>query len=383
MLPLCASIDAVSESGEFVAGAGSKRGSDSSPRLFPVGERVPRRGRDLERFINMWRLAIVGCVTIIALAGRLSRPGGAACDILAESVLGAYLILALGLALYLAFFPWRRSLAKVVNLVDVAVPFVFLGGCIVLDRALVATNSQVFFFLYFFAVITAGLRSDPVIIRLVSIVVPASYGAVLALAVMWREVVYAAPDPVYGSFRLDLQLTRFMILVAVTWIIRFDVSLMVHDRAEALRDPLTGLYNRRFLREFLIRQMFRARREREPLSLLLVDLDGFKLYNDTHGHLAGDQAIVRVASALRTAVRANDVVARYGGDEFVVVLPNTTGEAARRIGREIAAAMPEAITLSAGVSCMGDDVDTPEGLLDAADRALFQAKRARLGEPAG
>ncbi|NCO68943.1 MAG: hypothetical protein GW878_00250, partial [Acidobacteria bacterium] len=259
----------MNESGEFARGAGLKQASDSSPRLLPVGERVPRRGRDLERFINMWRLAIVGGVTILGLFGRFSGPGGGADDIMAEAVLGAYLVFALGLALYLAWFPWRRRLAIAVNLADVAVPFVFLGGCIVLDRALVATNSQVFFFLYFFAVITAGLRSDPVIIRLISIVVPASYGTVLALAVMWREVMYATPDPVYGSFRVDLQLTRFVILLAVTWIIRFDVSLMVHDRAEALRDPLSGLYNRRFLREFLIRQMFRARREREPLSLLL------------------------------------------------------------------------------------------------------------------
>jgi diguanylate cyclase (GGDEF)-like protein len=187
------------------------------------------------------------------------------------------------------------------------------------------------------------------------------------------------PDPVYGSFRWDAQLARIAILAVVTFIINYDVGLGASDRTEARTDPLTGAYNRRFLEEFLTREMARSRRSLQPLSVLMLDLDGFKAFNDEHGHLAGDEMLAAVAQSLRNAVRTSDVVARYGGDEFVVVLPNTPGEAARRVARELRRVVPPPVRLSVGIGCIGDGLQSPGQLFAVADAALMRAKQAGGG----
>lgn len=354
--------------------------TDSSPRLLPVGKRVHRRGKDLERFLNLWRMALVAVVTVAMLLGRLTQPAAMPEDGVAEIVLGGLLLFGLALQLYLAWFPWDSRLAPAVVVVDVLAVTAFLLGCVAVDRAIVATNSQLFFFLYFFVIVSAGLRGDPVISRTVARSVPAGYGFVVFLAVAWRHVdTGVQPDPIYGTFRWDLQLARVAILAVVTFIISYDVGLGASDRTEARTDPLTGAYNRRFLEEFLNREMARSRRSLQPLSLLMLDLDGFKAFNDEHGHLAGDDVLVAVAQSLRNAVRTSDVVARYGGDEFVVVLPNTPGEAARRVARELCRAVPPPVQLSVGIGCMGDGLQSPGQLFAIADAALMRAKQAGGG----
>ncbi|HLE60952.1 MAG TPA: GGDEF domain-containing protein, partial [Thermoanaerobaculaceae bacterium] len=284
------------------------------------------------------------------------------------------------LQLYLAWFPWDNRLSLLVVVIDVLAVTGFLLGCVATDRAIVATNSQVFFFLYFFVIVSAGLRGDPAVSRTVAWSVPASYAFVVLLAVAWRRVEMGTqPDPIYGSFRWDLQLARVVILAVVTFIISYDVGLGASDRTEARTDPLTGAYNRRFLEEFLNREMARSRRSRQPLSVLMLDLDGFKAFNDEHGHLAGDEVLAAVAQSLRSAVRTSDVVARYGGDEFVVVLPNTPGEAARRVARELRRVVPPPVQLSVGIGCMGDGLQSPGQLFAVADAALMRAKQAGGG----
>ena len=106
-------------------------------------------------------------------------------------------------------------------------------------------------------------------------------------------------------------------------------------RAEALSvtDDLTHLYNSRYLNQVLRRETKRASRSGRPLSLLFIDLDGFKAVNDTHGHLFGSRALVEAAAVIRSSARETDVVARFGGDEFALVLPDTGGEGAFAVGR--------------------------------------------------
>jgi diguanylate cyclase (GGDEF)-like protein len=153
-------------------------------------------------------------------------------------------------------------------------------------------------------------------------------------------------------------------------------------------DALTGLFNRFWMDRMLVRQMERARVGLEPLSLLLIDVDHFKDFNDRHGHVAGDAALRGVASAMREAVRPTDLLARYGGEEFGVLLPGvqleTAGEVAERLRRAVSAAnlvhfdgraLPN-VTVSIGVAQMPEGEPTPVTFVDLADGALYRAKHA-------
>jgi diguanylate cyclase (GGDEF)-like protein/PAS domain S-box-containing protein len=161
----------------------------------------------------------------------------------------------------------------------------------------------------------------------------------------------------------------------------------------ALQDHLTGLPNRRALDESLAQAVARARREGEPLALMLLDLDGFKQVNDALGHLAGDKVLAEAARRLRTCVRRDDAVARFGGDEFAVVasgfgdrrrLERLALRIAALLGRPVevdGAAATAVIGVSIGIAILPDDGATPVELLGRADAALYAAKRARSRLP--
>jgi diguanylate cyclase (GGDEF)-like protein len=153
----------------------------------------------------------------------------------------------------------------------------------------------------------------------------------------------------------------------------------------AHHDPLTGLANRALLRERLTHALARARRARERVAVLFLDLDRFKAINDTHGHEVGDQLLVEVAGRMRTLVREGETIARLGGDEFVVVLegikrPDDAVTVARRILRALWAPMmlkdqPLRVGTSIGIAISREGCASWNALVDAADRAMYQAKR--------
>lgn len=357
--------------------------SGSHPRLLPARERIERRAADLERYLNLWRIGIgTGLSATVLVAGAMR--GYAPTDqVWSAAAAVGYTLLAIVFHLYLARHPWDDRLPPLVVGADIALVTAILLGLVVLDRSLAAVNSQLVFCGYFVAVAMAGLRSDPRVATLAAVAVPASYAAVVFLAVAWRHVELASSDPQFGEFRWEVQIGRFAILVAVTWIVRVESALGMRERTRASLDPLTGVFNRRYLEDVLVRELPRTRRRQQPLSILLLDLDGFKRYNDMYGHLAGDRLLVEVATSLAGAVRAGDVIARYGGDEFVIVLPNTPGETARRVARELMRVVPSSVSLCAGVGCVGADIDTVDKLLHAADVALGRAKTAGPGVVAG
>jgi diguanylate cyclase (GGDEF)-like protein len=159
------------------------------------------------------------------------------------------------------------------------------------------------------------------------------------------------------------------------------------QRAEALSvtDDLTQLYNSRYLSQVLRRETKRASRSGRPLSLLFVDLDGFKAINDTHGHLFGSRALVEAAGVIRLSARETDMVARFGGDEFALILPDTGSEGAAAVGdriRDRVAAfsflqgdgLDIRLTVSIGVATLPDVAASADGLLHAADGAMYWVK---------
>lgn len=163
----------------------------------------------------------------------------------------------------------------------------------------------------------------------------------------------------------------------------------IHDlqeklREQANRDSLTGLFNRRYLEGTLQREMARCRRESVPLTMLLLDIDYFKLVNDTYGHQAGDEVLRVFGGLLQECSRTEDIVCRYGGEEFLLVLPKMP----LSIGRERAAQLLQMfrdttvafgelripVTTSIGISATPDHAVTAEGLIRCADQALYHAK---------
>jgi diguanylate cyclase (GGDEF)-like protein/PAS domain S-box-containing protein len=144
-------------------------------------------------------------------------------------------------------------------------------------------------------------------------------------------------------------------------------------REMATHDSLTGLPNRRCLEEQLPREMARARRSRSPLCVAIVDIDHFKAYNDTHGHLAGDEVLRECARAWDSSLRAEDTIVRFGGEEFLVLLPDTDPEQAVEIVERLRMTTPMGQTCSAGLACW-DFVEVIDDLLGRADKALYMAK---------
>ncbi len=152
-------------------------------------------------------------------------------------------------------------------------------------------------------------------------------------------------------------------------------QLLVEVEALARSDALTGLPNRRILEEQLPREMARALRAESDLCLAILDLDHFKDYNDTHGHLGGDEMLRRCAIAWDSELRGEDTIVRFGGEEFLVVLPDTRPDLAIEIVERLRAATPSGQTCSAGLACW-DLSESVEDLLDRADSALYRAKEA-------
>ena len=191
----------------------------------------------------------------------------------------------------------------------------------------------------------------------------------------------ASRDPRFAPATLSALLTALEPAA-----IALDNALRV-QRAEALSvtDDLTQLYNSRYLSQVLRRETKRASRSGRPLSLLFIDLDGFKTVNDTHGHLFGSRALVEAASVIRASARETDVVSRFGGDEFALVLPDTGSDGAYAVGeriRERIAAhaflhgdgLTMRLTVSVGVATLPDVAISAEALIQAADEAMYYVK---------
>ena len=204
----------------------------------------------------------------------------------------------------------------------------------------------------------------------------------------------------FGPFVRESQNTSLLLLQAFIGIMAVTAMALAaevteHKRVDeyvrqlAVTDPLTGLANYRRLLDTLDSEIKRYERSGHPFALVLLDLDGLKKINDTHGHLVGTAALCRLANILRIHCRAIDTAARYGGDEFVIVLPETEFPAALRVANRIAERLSTdghkpPVTVSTGTAVYPHDGKTIEELLSAADHALYRKKassKRKLRQP--
>ncbi|MEZ2745752.1 GGDEF domain-containing protein [Halopseudomonas bauzanensis] len=220
-------------------------------------------------------------------------------------------------------------------------------------------------------------------------------GAVMGLAIMCYRAVGASLG--LGQLQITsstpLQMATFLVSSIVMILTSMGLVLMTKERTDArnrmlaLHDELTGLPNRRYSLEVLTRWLAGMERGRQPLSLMMLDIDHFKRINDTHGHLTGDRSLQQLAEILRARLRTQDHVGRLGGEEFLVILPNTTASGAHELAETLRRSVEQMasdsddssapnMTISIGVCTLEADTRlNPEEAIDRADAALYQAKQ--------
>ena len=197
------------------------------------------------------------------------------------------------------------------------------------------------------------------------------------LQVAWIAASYGA---VLGGEASRSSVGQWIVVVGVVAVTSAAVHGLVSQiRRLARTDPLTGLANRRVFDERLHAELTRAQRTRAPLCIAIIDLDNFKRINDELGHQAGDEVLIRLAPAWLPELRTNDCLARYGGDEFAVVLPNSTTEDANRVVGRLRAATPD-LSFSVGIAAC-EPTDDEDILVTRADSRLYHVKRHRRASP--
>jgi diguanylate cyclase (GGDEF)-like protein/PAS domain S-box-containing protein len=198
-----------------------------------------------------------------------------------------------------------------------------------------------------------------------------------------------------GEIRINLFSAQILNIEGEEYLVTVATDVTDRKRAEetlrhlATRDELTGLYNRREMGFLLQAELARSRRYNHFLSVMIIDLDRFKIVNDTYGHSVGDEVLHEVAQLVQENIRAGDSAARYGGEELAVILPETTASGAFKVAERIRQAvaarpfarpqggtrtLPVRMTISAGIGCFPGDGESLDTLIVAADQALYKAK---------
>ena len=251
-----------------------------------------------------------------------------------------------------------------------------------------AVNSKVVFEGYFLAIGGTSLRYDKRVCISAGLLAAAEYLAIVYFAATHWDLnspIYS-PYP-YGFFSWSAQISRLIIMLTAS-----ALSLALVFRSQKLlqlatSDPLTGLFNRGYVDDRFAIELSRAQRYGKPVTIAVIDADRFKSLNDTHGHAAGDLALRRIGAILRSSFRESDTAGRYGGEEFVVILPETDAETAQRkleSLRQLVASTPIVLaargeqvqlTISVGVATFPHDGEDASELFGLADKRMFQAKR--------
>ena len=335
-------------------------------------------GRSGDLFVARFRLGLLLLLTLVPLSTALANPGQV------ENWLG---LASIGVALSFAVWferlaarempPWWLGFAT--SQFDVAVISLGFVSFLLADRPIVATNSLVHYTMYFVALAGTGLRYDPRVCLAAGAAALLQYGAIVTWVGLFEPSVRAV-EPIYGSFQWDSQVSRLQ-LIAVATIIH--AAVVVRSRTfwlDSMRDHLTGLFNRGFFDESLARLVSSQADAARPFTLALIDLDDFKSVNDRYGHQAGDNALRYAAARLREAFRDDDIIARFGGEEFAVLVQADRAAAVARLDAWRIALNADSrsprLSASVGVSSLPEDGLLGADLLEVADRRLYAAKAA-------
>jgi two-component system cell cycle response regulator len=352
----------------------------------PPDEILADAARDGELLVARLRVFITLLLTLSPLIGLLLDSEGP------QNWIGlGVAITAVGTALLLASIlrrtPYSAQVSVISAICDVSLVSFGLLAFWLVGRPIITGNSRVLFECYFLAIGASALRYDARVTALAG-----SAAIIEFLGLSW---LVSVSDPVgtssdiadYGNFAWSSQLSRVIALLAMTF-----VALELVRRAQRLRrlttgDRLTGVFNRAYAEEYLTNEVLRTARAKSALVIGMLDIDDFKLLNDKFGHAAGDAALRHVAATLRANLRRSDVIARFGGDEFMLVLPGTTLQRGMEKLEEIRVdvALREVnlprdarakLTVSVGIAAWGVDGNTVSTLLDVADQRLYAAKNA-------
>lgn len=251
-----------------------------------------------------------------------------------------------------------------------------------------AVNSKVVFEGYFLAIGATSLRYDKRVCITAGLLAFGEYLAIVSFAATHWDLNSEVYSPyAYGYFGWPAQISRLIIMLIAS-VLSFSLVMRSQKLLQlATTDPLTGLLNRGYVDDRFAIELSRARRYGKPLTIAVIDADRFKLLNDTHGHQAGDLVLRTIGATLRSSFRQSDTAGRYGGEEFVVILPETDRETALRkleSMRELVASTPIElvprgekiqVTISAGLASFPQDGEDAAELFALADERMFQAKK--------
>jgi diguanylate cyclase (GGDEF)-like protein len=281
--------------------------------------------------------------------------------------------------------PWLKFVS---SSFDVTLISSALALFLFLNEPHTAVNSKVVFEGYFLAIGSTSLRYDKRVCITAGLLALGQYFTIVYVAATHWDLnnpIYS-PYP-YGEFSWSAQIARLIMMLIAS-----ALSLSLVSRSQKLlqlatSDHLTGLFNRGYVDDRLAIELSRARRHGKLLTIAVIDADRFKSLNDEHGHTAGDLVLRRIGEIFRDSCRQSDTVGRYGGEEFVVILPETDLESAQRkleslrelVARTAIEVGPRKeklqVTISAGLACFPQDGEDAAELFALADQRMFRAKR--------
>lgn len=371
---------------------GAKAPTRGTPRGLSAFWQAPdpvfaEAGAEGEWAIARLRLLIIGLLMITPLYRYLRYPavGEYRWGLIVTLTSG---VLAAGFYYYLRRGDYKPWIGFATSAFDVSLVSGALLAFLLVGPPHVAVNSKVTFEVYFLAIMATSLRYDRRICAVAGLLAIAQYAAIVLAATTFWNLDDPSYEPlIYGTFIASDQVTRFIILAAATLLASETVRRAQRLRYLSTHDRLTGLSNRRHLEERAAIEIERARRHGRLIAVAMVDVDHFKKFNDSFGHVAGDVVLRMIASTIRENVRSSDAVARYGGEEFVLLFPEAgEAEALERldaIRERISSSRivvtgrdePRSVTVSGGLAMYPEDGRTLEAVLETADRRLFEAKQ--------
>lgn len=341
-----------------------------------------------ELLVAKIRLGLASTLLLIPLIDFLFFPDDPKEAIVGLSLTGGTFLLSaiIFLLIYREFNPSWLSFAS--SSFDVTLVSSALALFLVLNEPHTAVNSKVVFEGYFLAIASTSLRYDKRVCITAGLLAFTQYLAIVYFAATHWDLNNPKYAPFsYGMFAWSNQVSRLIIMLTAS-VLSFSLVARSQKLLQlATKDPLTGLFTRGYVDDRFAVELSRARRYGKVLTIAVIDADRFKSLNDTHGHLAGDLALRKIGALLHDTFRQSDTAGRYGGEEFVVILPETDVAAAQQkleSLRESVASAPIAlgthgyevqVTVSAGLASFPQDGEDAAELFSLADERMFQAKR--------